>query len=158
MTKLQINAIDAATCARLRELDDAGRPPVESVDETGGAPLRCCLTRACPGDRIALVAYTPLAAWAAETGADPGPYLERGPVFLHATPCAGPAEGWPATMHTGPRILRAYSSRGHILGGRLVRPDEAEAAAAELLTDPEVAVLHVRAVEYGCFMHEVRRA
>ncbi|BFV56056.1 DUF1203 domain-containing protein [Kitasatospora sp. CMC57] len=154
---LRINPIDAETCARLRELDDAGRPPVESVDITGGAPLRCCLTRACPGDRIALVSYAPLARWAAETGADPGPYDERGPVFIHATPCVGPAEGWPVGMHTGPRVLRAYDADGRILGGRLVRPAEAAAGAADLLAAPGVAVLHVRAVEFGCFMHEVRR-
>lgn len=54
-------------------------------------------------------------------------------------------------------MLRAYDSGGRILGGRLVQPAEAAAGAAELLADPEVAVLHVRAVEYGCFMHEVRR-
>ncbi|MFI5529830.1 DUF1203 domain-containing protein [Kitasatospora sp. NPDC051853] len=157
-TALETDAIDPATCERLRLSDDAGRPPVLSTDETGGAPLRCCLTKARPGDRIALVSYCPLAPWATATGTDPGPYDERGPVFIHATPCAGPAEGWPATMHTGPRVLRAYSHHGTILGGRLV-PDPAalESTAAELLTDPEVAVLHVRAVEFGCYMHAVRR-
>ncbi|MFJ8041988.1 DUF1203 domain-containing protein [Kitasatospora sp. NPDC096147] len=158
-TTLLTDAIAPATCERLRVRDDAGRPPVLSTDETGGAPLRCCLTRAEPGARIALVSYRPLAPWAAATGTDPGPYDERGPVFIHATPCDGPAPGWPATMHTGPRVLRAYSHRGTILGGRLVTdPAALEATAAELLTDPEVAQLHVRAVEYGCYMHSVRQA
>ncbi|GAA2998303.1 DUF1203 domain-containing protein [Kitasatospora albolonga] len=155
---LRIDAIDPATCERLRELDDAGRPPVLSTDETGGAPLRCCLTKARPGDRIALVSYRPLAPWATATGADPGPYDERGSVFIHATPCPGPADAWPATMHGGPRVLRAYTDRGTILGGRLVTdPAALETAAAELLTDPEVALLHVRAVEFGCYMHAVHR-
>ncbi|MGW3510169.1 DUF1203 domain-containing protein, partial [Streptomyces sp. NPDC000994] len=31
-----------------------------------GAPLRCCLRRSEPGERIALVSYAPLRRWAAE--------------------------------------------------------------------------------------------
>lgn len=157
MTNLLINPIPADVCAQLRELDDAGRPPVESVDATGGAPLRCCLTRACPGDRIALVSYAPLSRWAAALGIDPGPYDERGPVFIHAVPCGGPAEGWPVTMHSGARVLRAYDARGRILRGVPVEPADAEQGVGTLLADPEVAVVHVRALAFGCFMHEVRR-
>ncbi|MFE7562723.1 DUF1203 domain-containing protein [Kitasatospora sp. NPDC057500] len=155
---LTVRAIDPAVHGALLVRDDAGRAPVRSVDGTGGAPLRCCLTRARAGDRIALVSYAPLRRWAAETGAEPGPYEELGPVFVHDGPCAGPAgPGWPDGFHGGRRVLRAYDRRGHILGGELVEPDTAEAVAARLLADPQVAVLHVRAVEFGCFMHEVRR-
>ncbi|MGW5196080.1 DUF1203 domain-containing protein, partial [Streptomyces spiralis] len=32
-----------------------------------------------------------------------------------------------------------------------------EAALAEAFDDPAVALVHVRAVEYGCFLYEVRR-
>ncbi|MFB7475361.1 DUF1203 domain-containing protein [Kitasatospora sp. NPDC056184] len=155
---LTVRAIDPAVHRELLERDDAGRPPVRSVDGTGGAPLRCCLTRARAGERIALVSYAPLRRWAAVTGAEPGPYDERGPVFVHDGPCAGPAgPGWPGGFHSGRRVLRAYDRRGHILGGELVEPETAEEVAAGVLADPEVAVLHVRAVEFGCFMHEVRR-
>ncbi|MFE7188442.1 DUF1203 domain-containing protein [Kitasatospora sp. NPDC057541] len=155
---LTVRPIDPAVHRDLLERDDAGRAPVRSVDEEGGAPLRCCLTRARAGERIALVSYAPLRRWAAGTGAEPGPYDEVGPVFVHDGPCAGPAaEGWPEGFHSGRRVVRAYGRRGNILGGELVVPETAEAVAARLLTDPEVAVLHVRAVEFGCFMHEVRR-
>lgn len=155
---LAVRPIDPDVHLTLLERDDAGHPPVRSIDETGGAPLRCCLTRALPGDRIALVGYAPLRRWAAATGADPGPYDEVGPVFVHAHPCPGAGDSWPAGFHGGPRVLRAYDRRGHILGGVPVTPDTAEAAAVELLADPEVAVVHVRALEFGCFQHEVRRA
>ncbi|KOV12051.1 hypothetical protein ADK60_33550 [Streptomyces sp. XY431] len=156
---LTVRAIDPAVHRALLVRDDAGRPPVRSVDETGGAPLRCCLARAGAGERIALLSYAPLRRWAAETGAEPGPYEELGPVFVHDGPCEGPATGesWPEGFHGGQRVLRAYDRRGHILGGVVVLPETAEAGAALLLADPEVAVVHVRAVEYGCFMHEVRR-
>ncbi|MEU6232558.1 DUF1203 domain-containing protein [Kitasatospora sp. NPDC047058] len=154
---LAVRPVDPAVHRTLLVRDDAGRPPVRSVDETGGAPLRCCLTRALPGDRIALAGYAPLRRWAAETGADPGPYDEVGPVFLHDGPCPGTGPGWPAGFHDGERVLRAYDRRGHILGGVPVTPETAEATAAALFADPEVAVVHVRALRFGCFLHEVRR-
>ncbi|MET9614246.1 DUF1203 domain-containing protein [Kitasatospora indigofera] len=156
-TALRVGPIDPAVLAQLRARDDAGRPPVLSVDEDGGAPLRCCLTRARPGERIALLSYAPLRRWAEETGAEPGPYDEVGPVFVHAEACPGAGPAWPAGFHGSERVLRAYDRRGHILGGTVVTPDTAEAAARELLADPEVALVHVRAVGFGCFLHEVRR-
>lgn len=144
----------------LKELltaDDAGRPAVPVTDDEGGAPLRCCLRRSRPGELIALVSYAPLRRWAAETGADPGAYDEQGPVFLHAGECAGPQDdGLPFTG--APRVVRRYSADGRILGGRLVgAPEDFRPAVAEAFADPRVALVHVRAVEYGCFLYEIRR-
>ncbi|BAJ30510.1 MULTISPECIES: DUF1203 domain-containing protein [Kitasatospora] len=155
---MDVRAVPAEVLAGLRRADDAGRARAAETTEAGGHPLRCCLTRARPGDRIVLLSYAPLLRWAAETGCDPGPYLETGPVFVHAEPCAGHPGGWPAGFHGGHRVLRAYSADGRILGGRIGEPEELPLIAAELLADPANAVLHVRAVEYGCFLHEVRRA
>ncbi|MDQ0581058.1 DUF1203 domain-containing protein [Streptomyces rishiriensis] len=142
----------------LRSTDDAGRPAVPLTDEEGGAPLRCCLRRSEPGELIALVSYAPLRRWAAATGADPGAYDEQGPVFVHARACRGPVgESLPFTGSR--RTVRRYSAAGRILGGRLVEdPDGFDAAFAEAFGDPEVALVHVRAVEYGCFLYEVRRS
>ncbi|WP_372449297.1 DUF1203 domain-containing protein [Streptomyces montanisoli] len=58
--------------------------------------------------------------------------------------------------------LRRYDARGHIAGGRLFEiPGDADAgfdaALDEAFTDPDVALVHVRALEYGCFQFEVRR-
>ncbi|MFE9442803.1 DUF1203 domain-containing protein [Streptomyces sp. NPDC006602] len=141
----------------LRSADDSGRGMVPVTDDEGGAPLRCCLRRSEPGERTALVSYAPLRRWAAETGADPGAYDEQGPVFIHAQECAGPeGDGLPFTH--AHRTVRRYSREGHILGGRLVQhPDDFEAAIAEAFDDPAVALAHVRAVEFGCFLYEVRQ-
>ncbi|MFD8809098.1 DUF1203 domain-containing protein [Streptomyces sp. NPDC059597] len=150
-------AITEPVLTELRTADDAGRALTAVTDPEGGAPLRCCLRRSAPGERIALVSYAPLRRWAAESGATPGAYDERGPVFIHAEPCGGPeSEGLAFTR--AHRVLRRYSHDGRILGGRLVTPPEDFAAAlTEAFTDPEVALVHVRAVEYGCFLYEVRR-
>jgi hypothetical protein len=130
---------------------------VPFADEEGGAPLRCCLRRSEPGERIALVSYAPLRRWAAATGADPGAYDEQGPVFIHADDCPGPdPHGHP--FPGAHRTVRRYSAEGHILGGRLVENVENADAFDEAFADPQVALVHVRAVEYGCFLYEVRRA
>ncbi len=149
--------VPAPVVKELLTTDDAGRPAVPFTDHEGGAPLRCCLRHSREGERIALVSYAPLRRWAAETGADPGPYDEQGPVFVHAGECAGPEAG--DLPFTGAhRTLRRYSADGRILGGRLVAvPEDFAPALDEAFTDPEVALVHVRAVEYGCFLYEVRR-
>jgi hypothetical protein len=157
MTSHHARPIEPAALKELRSTDDAGRPMAPFVDDEGGAPLRCCLRRSEPGERIALVSYAPLRRWAAETGTDPGAYDEQGPVFIHAEECGGPS----LTGHPFPgahRMVRRYSAQGHILGGRLVaKPELFGRAFEEAFADPEVALVHVRAVEYGCFLFEVRR-
>ncbi|MEU3822750.1 DUF1203 domain-containing protein [Streptomyces sp. NPDC030392] len=73
--------------------------------------------------------------------------------------------GYPFAETGAPRVLRRYSGEGRITGGALVRlpddPDQAQAAVEQALhgafADPGVALVHVRAVEYGCFQYEVRR-
>ncbi|MFI0715364.1 DUF1203 domain-containing protein [Streptomyces inhibens] len=166
--------IGATALKELRAADDAGRPvlpftahedgiPVECV----GSPLRCCLRAVEPGERVALVAYAPLRRWADETGADPGAYDEQGPVFIHAEECDGPAAaagaGYPFARPGALRTLRRYNAEGQIVGGRYFEiPEDAragfDAAFDEAFADPEVALVHVRALEYGCFQFEVRRA
>ncbi|MCG5212082.1 DUF1203 domain-containing protein [Streptosporangium sp. KLBMP 9127] len=152
-----IRAIEPDVVGSLLTMDDAGRPPQMVVDDEGGSPLRCCLGKARPGERIALVTYAPLRRWAAETRVDPGAYDEQGPIFVHLTGCPGAEPGWPGA-HTSHRMLRAYAADGHILGGRyLAEGADPEVALKEAFEDEEVAVVHVRAIEFGCFQFEVRR-
>ncbi|MEU4873472.1 DUF1203 domain-containing protein [Streptomyces sp. NPDC021608] len=127
------------------------------TDEEGGAPLRCALApqRARRVRRPRLL-RAPAAPGGRGAGVDPGPYDEPGPVFLHARACPGPA-GDALPFTDGHRALRRSSHDGRILGGRLVGdPDGFGAAFAEAFADPRVALVHVRAVEYGCFLYEVR--
>ncbi|MDA3624882.1 DUF1203 domain-containing protein [Saccharopolyspora sp. WRP15-2] len=145
----------------LRKSDDAGREPqIRIEDDEYGQPLRCCLRRSRPGERIALVSYAPLRRWARDNDAEPGAYEEVGPVFIHAEACDGPkGPEWPEPLRGDRRVLRAYNGNGEILGGSLLDGKTAlsERTADDLLLDPEVALVHVRAVEHGCFLFEVRR-
>lgn len=155
----------------LRVVDDAGRPlRPYTAREDGvpltcvGSPLRCCLRTVRPGERVALVSYAPLRRWAAETGADPGAYDESGPVFIHADECEGSTggAGYPFARPGALRTLRRYDAEGHIAGGSPFEiPPDADRGFDEALdaafAHPEVALVHVRALEYGCFHFEVRR-
>ena len=161
----EIRAIPQDVVRDLLISDDSGRPPVLLTDDEGGAPLRCCLRPATPRELIALVSYAPLRRWARETGASPGPYDETGPVFVHARPCPGPAEtGYPGWLAGRSRVLRGYDADGRIVRGRLIEADPdgnpvaAETALAEMFADPRVALVHGRALEFGCFTFEARRA
>ncbi|WP_326590704.1 DUF1203 domain-containing protein [Streptomyces sp. NBC_01294] len=157
--------IEGAVLQELRVRDDAGRGCVPYTDEEGGAPLRCCLRPSEAGEAIALVSYAPLRRWAAATGAQPGAYDEQGPVFVHAEDCGGPPSGgggYPFARPGVQRTARRYSARGHILGGRFLTLGEEPGAVIgqaldEAFADPEVALVHVRAVEFGCFLFEVRK-
>ncbi|MEU6119516.1 DUF1203 domain-containing protein [Streptomyces sp. NPDC047117] len=172
MTRYLPRPVDAIALKELRTADDAGKAmraftaagegaPVDAVE----SPLRCCLRPVRAGERVALVSYAPLRRWAAETGAEPGAYNEQGPVFVHAEECGGPdpdVTGYPFTRTGALRVLRRYTAAGHIAGGRLLElPEDADAAldAAldEAFADPGTALVHVRAVEYGCLHFEVRR-
>ena len=87
-------------------------------------------------------------------------------MFIHPEPCGGPVGGswYPEELIGATQVFRAYRANGSILGGRLATGDElADQEAARrvlsgLFADPEVAVVHARQLEFGCFTFEVRRA
>jgi hypothetical protein len=155
----QIRPIEPEVLATLRVEDDSGRSPRLVVDAEGGSPLRCCLEPSRPGETLALVSFAPLRRWALETGTDPGAYDELGPVFIHPTACAGYAgTRFPDALRGSRRVLRAYRADGSIAGGRLVEPaQDAETYLEALFEDPEIEIVHARAVEFGCFTFEARR-
>lgn len=75
---------------------------------------------------------------------------------------AADPDGYPFSRAGSLRTVRRYDADGAIVGGRLLEiPADEERgydeALAEAFADPEVALVHVRAVEYGCFHFEVRR-
>jgi hypothetical protein len=158
--KHTVSPIAADVVAALLVRDDAGNSPRLLVDHEGGSPLRCCLRTSRPGEQVALLSYAPLRRWAAACGADPGPYDEVGPVFVHTGTCSGyVGSGWPSELRDSPRMLRAYSRDGRILRGvQVPAHGEFEKEAEELLADPAAAVVHARAVEFGCFTFELARA
>jgi hypothetical protein len=131
--------------------DEAGNPLLVQVQQDGGAPLRCCLREAQPGERLLLIAYTPPGT--------AGAYAERGPVFIHAERCAGyltPHE-YPPGLLGRQQVVRAYDRQGRIADGVLVADGrQAQRVIADLLARPGVELVHLRNVGYGCYNFAVR--
>jgi hypothetical protein len=160
-TGFRVRAIAPDILTRLRHYDDAGNRGEPLIGES--EPLRCCLRHARPGEPILLVSYAPLRHWAASTGADPGPYVELGPVYIHAEDCGGPQANSFEEMRGALRVCRGYDRRGRIRDGKLVDPtaphaaDTIEEAVHDLFAHTDIEFIHVRAVEHGCFFFEVHR-
>ena len=133
--------------------DEAGNRLTVQADTTGGSPLRCCLRESAPGERVLLIAYTPPGTR--------GAYAERGPVFIHAEPCSGyptPHRYPPALSHRQ-QVVRAYDRDGRIADGILVNDGEhAMTVIRGLLARPDVTLVHLRNVGYGCYNFTVRRS
>ncbi|MFD7160189.1 DUF1203 domain-containing protein [Kribbella sp. NPDC059898] len=128
--------------------DDFGNAVVSRTSE-GGEPLRCCLTIAGAGERIALVAHRPM-----EAG---GPYAEVGPVFVHLTDCPAPGAGFPIDFRDRRAVLRPYDGAGQMLDGVVAEAGTSEKELARLFEDPVVDTVQVRNVVAGCWNFTVRR-
>jgi Protein of unknown function (DUF1203) len=153
MTTFEIHALPADVLAnvRARRVDAAGNP-AERVVATGGEPVRCCLRDAAPGEELLLFGYEP--------SLPVSPYREVGPVFAHASACAGTAapDRYPPDWRGRPQVLRAYDKRGWIHPVTRVHDGtRPEAVIAEMLADPDVVLIHSRNVAYGCYMFAVTR-
>jgi hypothetical protein len=152
-TSFRVTALDADELDEIRSrgVDAFGNAISISVDEEGGAPVRCCLTEAQPGERIALIAHRPFGSG--------GPFAEVGPVYVHAERCPGYQErhAYPAGFRHRAQVFRAYGHDGTIVDAEMAAGDDAEDAIGRLLARPEVAFLHSRNVLYGCYMFAIER-
>ncbi len=121
----------------------------ELREEAVGAPLRCCLRKAGPGEPVVLFRYTP--------SAGRGPYEELGPVFVHMLPCDGldDPNAFPEAFRHNERTLRAYDADGRIHGGLVAQPAELNERIEELLNNPKVVEVQVRSASHGCFLFAI---
>jgi hypothetical protein len=137
---------------RAAGVDEAGNRLTVQTDTGGGSPLRCCLRESVPGEQVLLISYTPPGGR--------GAYAERGPVFIHSEPCGGylTEDQYPPGLSHRRQVVRAYDRDGRIADGVLVDDGEhAMTVIRELFARPEVALVHLRNVGYGCYNFAVRR-
>lgn len=152
--KLVFDPIPPAELEQIRAAgaDEAGNRLTAQIHATGGSPLRCCLRESEPGERLLLIAYTPPGGR--------GAYAERGPVFIHAERCPGyltPGRYPPGLSHRQ-QVVRAYGQDGRIADGILVNDGtHAMAVIRQLLARPDIALVHLRNVGYGCYNFAVLR-
>jgi hypothetical protein len=145
---LRFEPIRPATLDGIRAagVDEAGNRLTVQTDTAGGSPLRCCLRETIPGEKVLLIAYTPPGGR--------GGYAERGPVFIHAEPCGGyrTPDHYPPALSHRQQVVRAYDRDGRIADGVLVSDGEhAMPVIRELLSRPEVTLVQLRNVGFGCY-------
>jgi hypothetical protein len=118
---------------------------------TGLGPCRLCLAPFRPGEEARLLfTYDPFRGLAAE----PLP----GPVFVHEDACARhEAPGFPDSLLGIPLSLEAYGAERRLVRRERLVADPG-AAAARLLADPDVAYVHARHAEAGCYVARIERA
>jgi hypothetical protein len=151
---LRIAGISTNEVERIRRgaPDANGQPPLRRVAEGGANPCRHCLGLIADGDEKLVLAYRPFA--------DPQPYAEIGPIFLHAGPCeryeSADLPAW--FTYLDPAIVRGYGDDHWIRydTGDVVRGPEIEAACESILADATVAYVHVRS-KFNCFQCRVDR-
>ena len=131
-------------------LDEVGHPVEPFTDEDGGWPLRCCLRDSRPGDRLAIIAFSPF-RWVS-------PYRETGPVVVHSDSCPGTAPGYPSQFDQRDQVVRAFgddAGRHHTqvyaLNRLVPAGDGLEAVVRETLCDDRVEFVHVHNVLSQCY-------
>lgn len=174
---------DQLDLLRRHGIDHHGLPVEPFVDPDGDWPLRCCLTDSRPGDRLAIVGWSPF-PWN-------GAYRMTGPVVIHADHCPRLLEGaapegaapegaasdgaaldgaaldgaaldgrLPAVFGERRQILWAYDG-DHLQVydlARLVEPGEGLGQAlAEILVDPRTDLVQSFNVLSGCWSFTARR-
>lgn len=129
----------------------AGAPDhaLVTADSPNGYPCRHCVQWAKTGELLILFRYAAI---------ESGPYQERGPIFVHAEPCARYAgtQRYPETFGTG-RVIRAYDAGKFMIDARVVNGEGPEQVIEELLANPGAAFLHVRSATRGCYTMGIER-
>jgi Protein of unknown function (DUF1203) len=153
-TDLFVQAIDPARLDVIYGVGSDGHGSrLRPFDATGqGEPLRCCLRYAEPGERITLISYAPFER--------PSVWREVGPVYIHAARCDGykPTGRLPGQLATGPRVLRTYRADDTMdYNHNTVVTDDADLGPIiqRLLSEPDVATVHVRTLAPQCFLYAV---
>jgi len=128
--------------------DHGGNAIEPFVDADGGWPLRCCLDDSRPGDRVAIIAWSPM-PWS-------GPYAEVGPVVVHIDGCHSTprADDLPADFDRRAMVLRPYGHDRRIAYHhvrQVAAGDSLTRHVTELLALGDVDFVHGRNITGGCY-------
>jgi hypothetical protein len=133
--------------------DANGQPAVRTVAHGSANPCRHCLGLIAENAQKLVLGYRPFGRLQ--------PYAEVGPIFLHAEACeryeSDRLPGWFAYLQ--PAIIRGYGRDDWIRyeTGNVVPGEELAGVCEEILSNPEVAYVHIRS-KYNCFQCRVDRA
>ena len=143
-------ALDTELVKRLQNggTDANGQKPERHISPGGMMPCRHCLADIRAGEPYLILAHRPFPA--------AQPYVELGPIFLHAESCPrhSVSEDVPR-MFLGREayLIRGYGADDRIVygSGKIVAPAVMAEAAREAFGDPRVRYVHVRSASNNCY-------
>ncbi|QTN21442.1 DUF1203 domain-containing protein [Rhizobacter sp. AJA081-3] len=153
--KLAVRGIDSDIVSLVRKggEDANGQRAVRAKAVGLANPCRHCLQLIAEGDDKLVLAYRPFSRLQ--------PYAEVGPIFLHQRACKRyEAEGLPVWFaYLQPALIRGYGHDDWIRyeTGNVVAGSELGAECERILSNPDVAYVHIRS-KYNCFQCRVDRA
>ena len=136
------------------QVDANDQPPEQRISDGGGIDCRHCLSNVISGEPVLLLSYCPFP--------EAQPFAESGPIFLHANPCKAYTDHAnipPMHIDGKSRIIRGYDSSNQIIygTGKTVESNNILTYAKELISDPDVAYVHVRSSGNNCYAFRMER-
>jgi Protein of unknown function (DUF1203) len=157
MTGIRFIALDTQTVCALQSggRDAYGNMPEKCVSDGGAIPCRHCFRPVAEGETYLVLAHRPFAS--------EQPYAETGPIFLHAKECnrAPESRSLPSMFHFGGSyILRGYRQDDWInyKVAEVVEARRTDDIAASMLSQDNVAYLHMRSSRFNCYQARIERA
>jgi Protein of unknown function (DUF1203) len=133
--------------------DQFGNEPKVEQAQSSRSICRRCLQRFNPGERRLLFKYRPFQK--------EGVFAEAGPIYIHETDCRPEAEiltDYPTEFRELPLLLRAYTRDDGQVDSKLIKDGDAETIVDTFFANPEVAYIHLRDGESGCYYARIERA
>ena len=155
MSKFLIYPLPKQISAELKETmrDQFGNEPKLEQAHSRRSICRRCLRRFNPGERRLLFKYRPFQR--------EGVFAEAGPIYIHERDCKPEAEiltDYPNEFRELPLLLRAYARDDGQVDSKLIEDGDAEGIIDTFFADPEIAYIHLRDGESGCYYARIERA
>jgi hypothetical protein len=90
-----------------------------------------------------------------------GVFAESGPIYIHENDCQPEAEiltGYPNDFRELPLLLRAYTGEDGQVDSKLIKDGDAETVIDKFFANSDVAYIHLRDGESGCYYARIERA
>ena len=154
MSRFLIYPLSKQVSGNLKETmrDQFGNEPKPEEAQSRRSICRRCLRRFDPGERRLLFKYRPFDK--------EGVFAEAGPICIHESDCQPEAEtltGYPDEFRELPLLLRAYTEEDGQVDSKLIKDGDAETIIDTFFADPEVAFIHLRDGESGCYYARIER-
>lgn len=133
--------------------DQFGNQPKLEQAQSRRSICRRCLRRFNPGEHRLLFKFRPFQR--------EGVFAEAGPIYIHENHCEPDAQiltSYPDDFRELPLLLRAYTIEDGQVDSKLIKDGNAETIIDQFFANSDVAYIHLRDGESGCYYGRIERA